>query len=137
MLQVGYRYQLEEATYPTVIKAGDNLSLEMIWRNTGYAPSYPRMGQTFSLHLYVIDSAGVVAGDAILPASINAWMPAETFPGMAPVNEVSALVELPTVPGAYLLKVGIVEERTGNLINLAIAGRDAAGRYPIGSITIE
>ena len=139
MLNVGYRYQLQEVRYASATASGLNFNVNMVWRNVGYAPAYARMGQEFTLHLYLIDEQGNVVMDEEIPsADVNSWMPADTLPGLAPANVVDGTVVIPDIPdGDYDVRVGIMEERTGNLINIAIQGRDDDGRYQLGTVTID
>jgi hypothetical protein len=137
MLNVGYRYRLDRATFNSIVASGGAFTMEMLWRNTGYAPSYPRMGQSFSLHVYLVNAQGTVVLDQIVPATINTWLPAAVLPGTPPENIVSTSFNLPTLPnGTYNLQVAIIEARTGNPINIAIAGRDNNGRYSLSTITV-
>jgi hypothetical protein len=137
MMNVGYRYRLDRATFNSIVASGGAFNIEMSWRNTGYAPSYPRMGQSFSLHVYLLNSQGTVVADQIVPATINTWLPAAVLPGTPPENIVSTNFTLPTLPnGTYDVRVAIIEARTSRPINLAIAGRDSNGRYSLGVITV-
>jgi hypothetical protein len=137
MLNVGYRYRLDRATFNSIVPSGGAFTMEMSWRNTGYAPSYPRMGQSFSLHVYLVNAQGTVVLDQIVPATINTWLPAAVLPGTPPENIISTNFNLPTLPnGTYNLQVAIIEARTGRPINIAIAGRDNNGRYSLSTITV-
>lgn len=134
----GYRFVLAEASYPAVIEPGGKLEVSMIWRNVGYAPVYPRMGQDFSLHFYLIGAGGAVAQAWPLETDIAGWLPADPPSDAAPDHQVVQTLalrpELP--PGAYSTQVAIVDNRTGRPINLAIEGRQPQGRYLLGRIRV-
>ena len=137
MMNVGYRYQLDYARYYTTVASGDNFTVEMQWRNIGYAPSYPRMGQNFEIHVYLVNAQGNTVVNALIDSQIHTWMPAHPLPGTAPTNTVYDVFTMPSLPaGDYSFRVAIVESRTSRPINLAISGRDAAGRYTLGTVRI-
>lgn len=138
MRPVGYRYVLYEANYPAMTPAGGTLDIIMRWQNTGYAPSYPRMGQNFALHVGLFDSTGGLAHEQPVDADIAAWMPARELPGTPPTNTVVAALNVPpSLPADnYSLRVTIIDQRTNLPINLAIAGRDDQGWYALGTLEI-
>lgn len=135
---VGYRYTLNHSSYTQSVQPGGALDLSMNWSNTGYAPSYPRMGQQFKVRFYLLDAQGnpVVAWN--LNTDVATWMPADTLPGTAPEQSIREGLLVPTSvqAGNYTTAVAIVNERTGQPIQLGIAGRDAQGLYHLGSIEV-
>ena len=134
---IGYRYQLRQATFPGIVSAGSTLNLNMIWQNVGYAPSYPRMGQRFSLYVYLTDGNGSILTQTKLSTRIDQWMPAAALPGTAPDNQVDAALSIPAgLSGTYSVRVAVINERTNQPINLAINGKDARGFYLIGSVNV-
>jgi len=135
----GYRFVLKQAAYPAVVKPGGNLNVAMTWRNVGYAPAYPRMGQDFALHFYLAAADGTVVQEWRLDTDIAAWLPADPWSGPAPDQQVvQALMISPELShGSYTTEVAIVDKRTGRPINLAIEGRQSQGRYLLGSIEVE
>lgn len=139
MRDVGYRYVLERAEYQSTVQRGGSLPLELIWYNTGYAPSYPKMGQKFELRLYMLTASDErVVSEFTLDADIASWMPATTPDDDAPRYDYSYNVMLPdsVAPGEYTLKIAMIDLRTGQPINLGILGRDDQARYAIGNITV-
>jgi hypothetical protein len=137
MMNVGYRYKLDYARFFTTVASGDNFTVEMVWRNIGYAPSYPRMGQNFEMHVYLVNAQGNTVVNALIDSQIHTWMPAHPLPGTAPSNTVYDVFTMPSLPaGDYSLRVAIVETRTSRPINVAINGRDTAGRYTLGTVRI-
>lgn len=134
----GYRYQLSQITYPARFVQGESAVVTMNWQNVGYAPAYPRMWQNFKLQVGLTD----VNGNTVLrwnsPADVMGWLPAETFPGQAPDNEITMELGVPDAlsSGTYTLVVGIIDERTGEMLNLAIEGRNDSGWYTIGTLDV-
>jgi hypothetical protein len=139
MLGVGYRYYLEEARFTDSMREDDELSISMVWQNVGTAPSYPKMGQDFQLHVYLLDAQGSsIKADFPVESDISAWMPADPLGSTPPGYQVDVLARLPNTlqPGNYLLKVAIIDNRTGSPIQLAIDGADQFGLYILSDIEI-
>ena len=133
----GYRYSLNEVTFPQAVQAGQAVDVAMSWQNIGYAPAYAKMGQAFGLHLYLVDSAGNVVADWGSMEDVNSWMPANQAGGNVPINEVMQRVQMPAVSsGNYTLATSIVDSRTNNPIQLSIDGEIATGLYAIGQIEL-
>lgn len=140
MRYVGYRFVMRQAVFPAEIVAGEPLSLVMTWQNHGYAPVYPRMGQDFQLHVYLMTQEGDTLVDYPLSASVADWMPADNTDQMlAPLYTVRQSIVAPRRIDADTvhLKVAIINRRTGQPIDLGIAGRSADGRYLIGDIAVR
>jgi len=135
---MGYRYELVSSTYSAELTPGISWKVETIWKNVGYSPSYPRMGQAFSLHYYLLDGQGAIAADLLVPAEISAWMPADPLPSDPPQYIAVTNFNLPEdlLPGTYTFMVGIIDAKSERPINLAIEGRNASGLYSIGTVTV-
>lgn len=109
---VGYRY-----TCDSVQVRGEHerdagpLTVTSRWRNAGLAKAYPRMGQTFALE-WAFEQAGTVVATARTGEAPSDWGPQERqyCESAVPVADVP--------PGTYRLLVGIVDLRTGELLNL-------------------
>ncbi len=138
MLGVGYRYVLRSALVPDIAVPGDDLHVTMNWQNVGTAPAYPRMGQDFKLHLYLIGDSGQAALDGLVPTDVSAWMPADIPGGIPPDIPVIVTLHLPAeLPaGKYELKAAIVDARTGLPIQLGFDGPDSNGRYLLATVTV-
>jgi hypothetical protein len=136
---VGYRYTLKQITLPKVAQPSQTITVEMIWHNLGYAPNYPKMGQTFSMKIFLVKADGTELQNWDVPVETHKWLPAAKLPGTPPDHKVSATLSLiETLPAAeYDLKVALIEQRTSKPINVALEGRDQHGRYPIGRLTIS
>jgi hypothetical protein len=139
LLEVGYRYHLEEVQFIDPIQVDGELSISMIWQNLGTSPSYLKMGQDFRLHVYLLDmQSSNIKADFPVESDISAWMPAEPIGSTPPKYQVDVLAYLPDSmqPGNYQLKVAIIDNRTGYPIQLAIDGVDQFGLYTISEIGI-
>ncbi|MEL7433581.1 MAG: cellulose binding domain-containing protein [Chloroflexota bacterium] len=140
MQNVGYRYVLTQATYPTGAIDGGNIDVSMAWENVGTAPAYFSMGYNLVLDVYLTDANGQVVTQATTSARVDNWMPADDLAnGVAPSNLVAQTLTVPAnqPQGVYTISVGIRDTVSGNLINLGINGRDANGRYSLGTININ
>ena len=139
LLSVGYRYTLNYAQLEIQPHSGGKVDLVMDWRNIGVAPSYPKMGQTFQLHFYVINLQNQRTIDYPISTDISSWMPAETFKSLPPDNRINSVLNLPNeiTPGDYEARVSIVEERTGRPVNLAFSQPDELGRYYLANFQIS
>jgi hypothetical protein len=139
MLKVGYRYYLKEAQFSSPWQAGEELPISMTWQNVGSSPSYPRMGQVFQLHLYLLDDLEQkLLADFPLETDVSAWMPADPLNASPPDYQLDTIILVPDTltSGDYLLKVAIIDQRTGSPIRLAFDGADELGRYFLSKIKI-
>ncbi|GAB1421895.1 DUF4832 domain-containing protein [Anaerolineales bacterium] len=137
---VGYRYELEQAQYQTEGTPGSELIIKMDWKNVGYAPSYPRMGQILTLHLYVVESEDdFFLLDYPLADSLSEWLPADPIGEAVPIQKIDASITIPEgfAEGNYRLKFAIINERTNQPITLAIEGADALGYYLLGDFKVS
>lgn len=135
LLPAGYRYHLKQAQFNNQMQGA--FSLSMRWQNLGYAPSYPKSGQNFKLHVYLIDAAGKTTTDYSIDSNVSKWMPAETGASV-PENLVNVNLNLPTgIPsGQYTLKVSVIDQRTNKPIQLAFAGADSKGMYLLSTVQV-
>ncbi|HKJ26226.1 MAG TPA: DUF4832 domain-containing protein [Anaerolineales bacterium] len=115
---LGYEYSLNHLKYQTRVRAGQPLNVVMEWQNDGISPSYPKMGQRFELHLYLVNTNKERVADLTVPANISSWMPAASYNGTPPVYEVEGNPAVPQniAPGVYHLEIEIVDTRTGEPI---------------------
>lgn len=135
----GYRYLLTEATFNDAAAPGGDYTVQMQWQNVGYAPSYPSMGQTFQLTTLLLDGSGAVLAEGIANADIANWFPADDLDtGTPPTYSANAAMTIPasTPDGIYTLAVAMNDTRTGQPINLGMAGGTDAGRYPLGTVQV-
>ena len=138
VIQAGYRYSLKHAQIRIEPHPTGRLELDMTWQNIGDAPNYPRMGQNFQLHLYLVDQRKRVLADYPVDADISEWMPADSVQAQSPEYRVRQIFLLPDKisPGDYSLMVSIIDTSSGNPINLAFSGDDGSGKYWLADINI-
>jgi Domain of unknown function (DUF4832)/Concanavalin A-like lectin/glucanases superfamily len=127
----GYRLSLDSLTLPETVAPEQDVVLVARWENVGVAPPY-RAWQVL-VQLRDVGSGAVVWQDrsgidlrTLLPTGGTPVMQRDTF-------------KLPsTVPsGTYGLALQIVEASGyGAPLQLAIAGRQPDGSYPIGQVTV-
>lgn len=124
--KMGYRLALRRFTYPATVNASRKLAFTSWWENQGDAPAYRRW--PFAIRL----SNG--QRTVVLPtgADIRKWLPGDSLYN----NAVFVPASLPN--GDYTLSVAIVDPLSRRpKVRLAIAGMDADGWYPLGSIHID
>jgi hypothetical protein len=134
MLKSGYRYFLKQA----VLKVEDGqIILQMEWQNPGSAPNYPKMGQDFTLHFYLMNTMGEPKLDQAIQADISTWHPSNDESVVYYV--ISETIPLPFTlkDGDYYAGVSILDTRTGLPINLAFGGRDRNGINILFPVTIK
>jgi len=124
--KVGYRFRLRRLEYPKAVKAGQAIPVNMWWLNAGVTPVY--RDYVLAVQLYSAAASAVIRTDA----DVKKWLPGDVlFEGNLYVPE-----GLP--PGAYRLRVGLLDPRTGQpAIRLAIEGRQPEGWHDVGAIQIQ
>jgi hypothetical protein len=135
----GYKYVLKEAQIINPVKVGGSISISMLWQNIGSALVYPKMGQNFMFHVYLLDESGnTVIVDFPVKIDLSEWMPADSPMANLPDNHVDLTLKLPNnvQPGIYSLKVSIINQRTNLPIQLAFEGADSSGRYLLSKIDV-
>ena len=102
------------------------------------APAYPKIGQDFRLHLYITDLDGTVVQDFELNADVASWSPASSSKAVACGDYVHQLVHIPTgMPlGIYQFMLAMVNDRTGEGINLDVDLTPEDGRYLLGHMQV-
>ncbi len=136
MQNTGYRFLLHRADLKI---EGRQVNLKMDWQNTGSAPNYPKMGQDFSLHFYLVDENGKPMFERQIPADISQWYPPDLSSSEALLHPVSANIQLPysMEGGNYYAGVSILDLRTGKAINLSFGGLDKNGINILVPVTIK
>ena len=127
MRNIGYRYYLKQATLE--MGEGRRIILEMVWQNTGSAPNYPKMGQEFALHFYLVSENGEPVLDRQIPTDISKWYPPDLPGSETLLYPVSANIQLPysIQSGNYYAGVSILDLRTSKPINLGFGSLDGNG----------
>ena len=145
--RLGYRLVIRELRHPAIVRSGENLPVTMVWQNVGSAPCYRpyRMavrltGPSGKRFIHVSDKTV----RAILPGEVEVFTesfmknPPDLPPGK-PVTVEEIVPIAPTLePGEYSLAVGVVDgaDRQTPVVQLAIAGKDADGWYPLSRFRI-
>lgn len=136
LLNVGYRYFLKQAR---VGVQGQHLIVQMDWQNLGSAPNYPKMGQDFSLHFYIVNKTGNPVLDHAISADIFTWRPFDVSNGESTTYSIFETIPLPSFfrHGDYFAGVSILDLRTGLPIQLAFGSPDKNGIYILFPVTIK
>ena len=139
LTNVGYRYFLKQAQLGIEPMPGGKIDIDMIWQNVGIAPNYPKMGQKFQIHVYLVDQQESTVADYFIPGNISSWIPSETRDAPAPAYELKHVLYLPENidPGAYRLTLSILDVATNQPINLAISDDNKLGRYLLTEIIVR
>lgn len=126
----GYRYVLDEASYPSRVRAGVGFRLAMDWRNDGVARAYPKMGQDFELLVDLRRADGKPGQRWTLAADVDGWLPgSRTLSATFPVPD-------DATPGPHRLRVGIRERSTGTMIRVANTDQEASGWIELGEVEV-
>jgi len=136
MKYAGYRYFLQEAEFHVEKK---NINIRMFWKNIGFAPSYPKMGQEFILKFHILNDWGEPVYSTELPAEIPSWMPSATLPAESSSYAISYSIVLPSdvEKGEYLAAIELLDTRTEKPLLLAMGGRDKNGLYVLSPLEIK
>ncbi|MCS7056420.1 MAG: Ig-like domain-containing protein, partial [Thermoflexales bacterium] len=149
----GHRFQLNQATWPDSVQAGYRFEIVSRWSNVGVAPAYENWSPTWELYT----SGGTKVWSArsrldlqrLLPTTINPDTDVNTEETEA--NGKNAPVTITddlTLPanlaaGTYTLRLRVPlilangsEHPYLPPLALATQGRDAQGRYTLGTITV-
>lgn len=125
--KLGYRFALNQLTYPSSIKAGKELLFTMEWENKGVAPIYRAYPLAFKLVSRNTNESWLI----ITNEDISKWMPGVS------ILDASIILSESMESGEYELQIGIIEEQTEQpVIKLAIEGINAEGWYPMGNLNI-
>lgn len=124
---IGYRYYVEQAAVEAGAAPGQIL-ISMTWQNSGTAPNYPKMGQDFELHLYLMNYQNDILSESLILTDTSKWLPKVP-------QDIQVLIEMPSgaFSGNYYLAVSLIDKRTAKPIFLAFGEPDALLRYRIAS----
>ncbi len=124
--RMGYRLVLRKFTCRGTVKPGADLGFTSWWENKGVAPCY----HPFRLALRLKSPDRSI----ILPtgADIRTWLPGDSL------YDGAVTIPADAPPGQYELQLGILDVKTDRpRVKLAIAGVDAEGWYPLGTLRIQ
>ena len=129
LMTLGYRFVLNNLSYPATAAAGQQMTLTMAWQNVGVAPTY----RNDVLAVQIRNSSGTPVLTSNTGIAVKNWLPGSVY-------HVTPTVTLPAglAPGTYTVAIGIVDRATRKpVVQLAIQGRDANGWYPLGTVSVN
>ena len=135
---IGYRYYLSQIKHSKIAESGGSFYVSMDWQNLGNSPNYPKMGQQFSLHLYLLHDENGKKFDFLILDDLTGWYPSnDSQPKMG--HKVEKIIELPRGmdSGNYRLLISIINSSTGNPIQLAIEEDTIEGFYLLSFLQIK
>jgi hypothetical protein len=124
--KMGYRFALRKFTYPAAVAPLGRLAFTSWWENKGVAPCYRRFPLALRLK-------GAARTEVLLTdADIRQWLPGDV------VYDDAVFVPADLAAGDYELALALVDPDTRRpKVQLAIAGKDSEGWYPLGTITVR
>ncbi len=130
--KMGYRFVINYLTIPSVVKAGESLTVESEWENLGVAPSYRNYLITFKLIPVNRRLEGAEITDPAYNVDLKNWLP-----GIHPLH-LNLKIPASVKPGKYNLAVALKDPYTKEAaVKLGIEGMDAQGWYNLSEVTIE
>ncbi len=122
---MGYRFVLRKFTYPSDIKAGEDMAFTSWWENKGVAPCYHRFPLAFRF------SSPDYTEILVTRSDIRDWLPGDNL------YDDSVRIPENIPPGKYEICIGILNKTGKNpTIKLAIEGIQEEGWYPMGKIEV-
>jgi hypothetical protein len=135
--RIGYRIQLREIAWPTVVRTGEPFAVHATWANAGVGTCLPGGFVAITLK---DDKAGIVAvlvDETLDVRSLKVGKPDE-IPTLAHKSELNAgLIAPATNPGEYDVFISVGDRDGTPRIALPINGDDGQRRYKLGRITLE
>jgi len=126
--RLGYRLVLTRLLHPGLAARGGIFPVRTTWRNEGVAPPYGPWKLAVRLTRVAGGEPLIVTG-----TSVRGWLPGSETEVTDPIR-----VPVTCAPGEYALAIGVVEPASRlPAVRLAIAGRDAAGWYPLSRISVR
>ncbi len=129
---IGYRFVLDEVSYPVRLTPGKRFESTLVWTNKGAAPCY----RDYDILLSLADSSGRIAWEEAQPPEI---MTSSLLRDRNRTLTETMRWNLPAgmARGAYTLKMGMCEPGDASKrIALAIEGDGGDRRYAIGETTV-
>jgi hypothetical protein len=144
----GYRYAMTAASLPGATTVGTAIPLTVRWANFGSAPTYDKWVVRYELR----DAAGTTRQAVNSQLSLSALAAAQNYtastqePASVTADDSASLPTTGLPAGTYTVVARVMwnEHKSGGTnvatlapLNLAQAGRDNTGGYPIGSIPVS
>ena len=124
---MGYRYNLQSITQLDTIAKGEEVTLKMVWNNSGVAPIYYNCPVT----LMLVDAEGNVAFEHQLAANTTEWQAGRT------TVEEKLVIPADVAEGTYTLQVRMnAADEKAELIQLAMEGKTESGSYELYPVTV-
>ncbi|MBN1560683.1 DUF4832 domain-containing protein [candidate division KSB1 bacterium] len=138
----GYRYVIDDVTYPSRIEKGGEFAVSFSGRNTGSAPFY----YDWPVELSLLDESNAVVWSADFDVDIRTWLPGDKWKKSdslytVPAEPFSAhgtfVLDADLPVGQYKLALAVLDP-AGRLPSLRFAIKNylAGGRHPIGYIGV-
>lgn len=131
--KLGYRFELTSLTHPKESSLGGSITISSKWKNTGVAPSY----YPYRVAYRFVDVSGKVENTQETSRDVLDWLPAETRERKPAIINIADDITVPTVPGAYDLQIGLVNDLGDAKIKLAIDMPQKDNWYSISTITVN
>jgi hypothetical protein len=124
---MGYRLLPTKVQYPPTVRAGEQFVIDSHWTNRAVG----RAVANYHLKLILTDPTGkpVTTADAGATAC-DQWRLGKDYP----LSSKATFTNVP--PGAYALRISLIDPRTNQPIGLPLAEGDVQKSYPIGPITV-
>ena len=131
--KLGYRFELLSLTHQKEVAAGNLITINSEWKNSGVAPSY----YPYRVAYRFVDPSGNVEKQQDTSREVLDWLPAETRERKPAIINIADDITVPTVPGAYDLQIGLVNDLGDAKIKLAIDMPQKDNWYSISTITVN
>ena len=124
---MGYRYNLQSITQLDAIAKGEEVTLKMVWNNSGVAPIYYNCPVT----LMLVDAEGNIAYEKQLSANTTEWQSGRT------TVEETLSVPADLAEGTYSLQVRMnAADEKAEIIQLAMEGQTESGSYELYPVSV-
>ena len=125
---MGYRYNLQSLTHAETVAPGEDVTIKMVWNNSGVAPIYYNCPVT----LMLVDTAGNAIYEKQLSCNVTEWQPGRTT-----VEEVLSLPKN-LKEGTYSLQVKMnTADENAETVYLAMEGLTENGSYELYSVNVS
>ena len=136
--RLGYRLQLREIRYPSIVRLGEEFIVDTKWANAGVAPCYP--GGFWALTLKD-QKGGIVSVNVDEGFDFRSLEPNGKEQALRSSFIIARKLEgghaPPVLPGSYDLYISVGLRDGTPIIALPLNDQDGQRRYRIGKITLE